>query len=233
MLESDIQGADGCCDAGRLHIPILVQSGYQAMKVEENVALFRSYTRADKVFADQFEALDDGNFIYRQNQRGAPIKVWALERDEFVDRFVKTRQRASWGMMLAITVVVIAELAIFDGAKAPGSDSFMYVGVGVLMVGFLIFWRWAWNAPARALVDRQPEGPALPKEVARRAGLKRMGWGQLAWAGLVVVIGGARIASQVDLLSGWNRLWLIGGALFIALLFWRIWQKWQADRCPD
>jgi hypothetical protein len=60
-----------------------------------------------------------------------------------------------------------------------------------------------------------------------------MGWGQLVWASLVLVIGGARIASQVNLLSGWNRLWLISGSLFVALLFWRIWQKWQADRFPD
>lgn len=197
------------------------------------MALFGSYTRADKLFADQFEATDDGNFIYRQNQKGSAINVWAWEKDKFVTGFVKARQRASWALMVGLILVAIAGVAIFGDAKAPGSDRFIYFGVGVSALGFFIFWRWAWKAPARALADRKPQGPALPKDVARRAGLKRLGWGQIAWAGLVLVIGGARIAASVDLLSGWNRLWLIGGVLLVALLCWRIWQKWQADRFPD
>jgi hypothetical protein len=222
------------CDRGRSYIFAREEKhACGTVKGYKNMALFRSLTRADKIFADQFEATDDGNFIYRQSQKGAPIKVWAWERDAFVDGFIKTRQRASWVLMLGMVGVAIAGFGIFGDAKAPGSDSFLYIGIGILTLGFLLFWRWAWKAPVRALADRQPQGPALAKDVASRAGLKRMSWGQFAWAGLIVVIGGARIASKVDILSGWNRLWLVGGFLYIVLLSWRIWQKWQADRFPD
>jgi hypothetical protein len=110
------------------------------------MAVLGSYTRADKVFADQFEATGDGNFIYRHNQKGAPIKVREWERDGFVDQFVKTRKRASWGLMLGVIGLATAGFAIFGDATAAGSDSFIYVGVGVLTVAFLIFWRWAWKA---------------------------------------------------------------------------------------
>ena len=132
--------------------------------------------------------------------------------------------------MIALSVVATA---IFGAPNDTRSEVFIYIGVGLAVVGFFIFWRWAWNAPSRALADRQPQGAALPKSDARRAGLKRMSWGQFAWSGLVVVIGSAKVASEVDVFSGWNRLWLVGGALFLGLLGWRVWQKWQADRLPD
>ena len=121
----------------------------------------------------------------------------------------------------------------FGDAKAVGADSFTYAGVGILSAAFLIFWRYAWRAPARALADRQPIGPALPKEVARRAALRRMSWGQFAWAGLVMVIGGARLSLNTNLLSGANRLWLIAGAGYVAVILWRMRQKLQADRFSE
>ena len=192
------------------------------------MALFRSYTRADKVFADQFEATDDGNFVYRLSQKGAPIKVWSWERDGFIDAFVKARKRASWGLFGGMIALSVVATAIFGAPNDTRSEVFIYIGVGLAVVGFFIFWRWAWNAPSRALADRQPQGAALPKSDARRAGLKRMSWGQFAWSGLVVVIGSAKVASEVDVFSGWNRLWLVGGALFLARFIHQGSPEWLA-----
>ena len=103
----------------------------------------------------------------------------------------------------------------------------------MVAAGFLVLWYWAWGVPARALADRQPLGAAFSRTEARRVALKQMKWGQFVWSGLIAVIGGAWLASKGDVLAGWNRLWLIVGALFIGLLCWRMWQKWQADRVSD
>ena len=190
-------------------------------------------TRADKLFADQFETTDDGAFLYRRSLKGAPIKVSLLERNEFVEQFIKMRQRAGWVLMFGLFALAISAVFIFNDADSRDAHTYMFVGAGAIVTAFLVFWRWAWSAPARLLADRQPEGPALEKIAARRAGLKRMAWEQFAFAGLAVLIGGVWLSTKVDLLAGWNRLWLVGGAAYVALLFLRIWQKWQADHIPD
>ena len=190
-------------------------------------------TRSDKLFAAQFEAQDDGSFTYRRSLKGAPIRVSLLERDEFVDQFAKVRQRASWGLGLGFIALVMSAIAIFPSAEAPGSDSYIYVGMGVVAVGFMIFWRWAWNAPARRLTDRPVLGQPLTRSEVRRAYLNRMNWGQFVFAGLALLIGVVWLATKVNLLEGWNRLWLIGIAAYVALIGMRVWQKWQADRLPD
>ncbi|AYJ85909.1 hypothetical protein D3Y57_07895 [Sphingomonas paeninsulae] len=196
------------------------------------MAIFSS-NRADHVFADQFEALDDGYFIYRYNRSGAPIKVSSSERTAFVDGFIKARRRASWGLVVGTIATVALVTAVFGRMDDAGMSRGTYIGAGISVLGFFLFWRWAWKAPVRALADRQCEGPALGKSEAKLAALKRMTWGQLVWSGLVTVIGGAWVSSKFDILSGWNRLWLIGIILFVGLLCWRIWQKWQAERAAQ
>ena len=43
-----------------------------------------SSSRADHVFADQFEALGDGSYVYRHNRRGAAKRVSSSERTAFI-----------------------------------------------------------------------------------------------------------------------------------------------------
>ena len=190
----------------------------------------KSFNRADKVFADQFEPEADGNFVYRRNRSGPAIRVWPHERDQFVDDFVTARTWAGRAMSVALIVLVLAATVIFSNANSPDVDLFIGIGVVIIAVGFAGFWRWAWAAPARALAGRPQLAPQLEKSAARRENLRRMNWGQFVWSSLVLLIGEVWVATKIDLLAGWHRLILLAGVVCFALIFWRMWQKWQADR---
>ena len=187
-------------------------------------------SRADHVFSEQFEALGDGNYVYRYNRSGVAKKVSSAERTAFIDGFSKARRRASWGLVVGVLATALVLTAVFGSTDDTAIATSAYLGGGLASVGFIIFWRWAWKAPARALADRQCESPALAKGEARRAAFRRMTWGQVAFSGLVTIIGSAWLASNVDVFSGWNRVGLIGIFMLVGINCWRIWQKLQADR---
>lgn len=190
----------------------------------------KTISRADKLFADQFELTDDGNFLYRRNRSGPAIKVWPHERDEFVNDFITARTWGTRGMIAAVIVLVVSAVAIFTDANSPSSDEFIWIGSGIIVAGFTVFLKWMWKAPTRALAERQQLAPKLEKVVARQANLQRMKWGQFAWAGIMLLIGGVWIATKINLLAGWHRLILLAGFLYLVLLVLRMWQKWEVER---
>jgi hypothetical protein len=193
------------------------------------MARLGSFTRADQLFADQFEPAADESFVYRKNRKGVPIRVSATERDAFIERFLKARRRAQWVLFFAIFLMIGIGVFLFEDQNSIQAEIFLYAGTGGLTALFLVAWRWAWAEPSRALAEREPMGPALEKSAARSAVLRRTSWGQFAFSGLVAIVGGAWLSTKVDLLSGWNRLWLLVGVLYVGMLALRIWQKWQVE----
>ncbi|MXP29602.1 hypothetical protein GRI58_12320 [Porphyrobacter algicida] len=192
-----------------------------------------TYTRADKVFADQFEPTDGGDFIYRRNRSGPAVKVTPHERDQFVDHFVAARTWAGRGLMAAMIALAVLGATLFSDTKSSNFEQFLWISMSVAVVGFLIVWKWAWNAPARTLAERPQIAPPIEKLKARQASLRRMKWGQFIWAGIAVTIGGVWLATKIDLMAGWHPIILVAGALYIGLAILRVCQKWQADHVPD
>lgn len=185
-----------------------------------------------KAFADQFEQ-DGTSFVYRQSQKGEAIRVSADERRKFIDEFDQSVRRAKWIIYGGLTLALVGIIGFSLLADSDVSQSAIFVCIGIVMIPYFAYYRWAWVAPSRELGSRTPiAGKRHPDEV-RRLRFERMTFGQLAGAafgGLMVPFIGS---SRQDVFSGWNRLWLVFGGGLVLLAAVQAFRKWrfeQADR---
>jgi tetratricopeptide (TPR) repeat protein len=188
-----------------------------------------SWSRVRESFADQFEQ-DGSNFIYRRSQKGEAFRVSPAEHDRFLDEFDRNLSRAKWIIYLGLTVV-LGGIVLFSFRRSSDlSQGVLFLGVGLAMMPYLAYYRWAWAAPARELAGRIPIAGARASEEVRRLRFQRITYGQLAGAafgGLMIPFIGS---SRQNVFSGWNRLWLVFGGALILLAAVQAFRKWRFEQ---
>lgn len=188
-----------------------------------------SWGRIRQTFADQFDQ-DGASFIYRRSQKGEAIRVSAEERSKFIEEFDRNVGRAKWMIYLGITLVLggIIGFSLLRGTDL--SQGTIFIGIGLAMIPYVVFYRWAWAAPARELAGRTPIAGERPSDEVRRIRFQRMTYGQLAGA----AFGGAVIpfigSSRQDEFSGWNRLWLVFGGALVLFAGIQAFRKWRFEQ---
>ena len=182
-----------------------------------------------QTFADQFDQ-DGTNFVYRRSQKGDALRVSAEERRKFIEEFDRNVRRTKWIIYAGLTVVFGGTIGISLLRGFELSQAAIFIGIGVVMIPYFVYFRWAWAAPARELAGRTPvAGERSPDEV-RRLRFRRMTYGQLAVSavgGLVFPFIGSR---HGDIFSGWNRLWLLFGGAIVLLAAVQAFRKWRFEQ---
>jgi len=113
----------------------------------------QSSRRVREIFADQFELLGD-NYVYRKHLKGAPIRVSADERENYIAAFDAYIRYGSWGIFAGAIILGIS-MAVYAVETATSlSDTLLYVGLGSITVAFMAGYYWVWNVPARELRGR-------------------------------------------------------------------------------
>jgi hypothetical protein len=187
------------------------------------------YDRLKESFADQFEP-DRGGFVYRKRMKGAPIQMTQGERDRFIADFGRRLRYGSWSIIPA-TMVLIGVLALLvPDIDSPLAQFAMYGGIAAILVPFLVFFYWAWNAPERELGHRLPAGPPRSKDDVSRVAFARISYGQLGLAVLAALLLIWRASAMSDVFHGWGVLWLVfAGALILAAAIQAL-RKWRLER---
>jgi hypothetical protein len=191
--------------------------------------MFFQQERLLQLFADQFTA-DGPDFLYRKNSRQSAIRVTADERQAFIADFARALSRIFWllilGMVVGIAGLVIYETA-FNGADQPYFTYAVFAfAFAVYMAGYYHYW----NAPWRALRTRGVAGGALTRGQARAIALSKISWWQFALAALAVPFLLGSFTHYDRLTVGWNRLWLVGAALYYAMLAYQVYGKLSLGR---
>ncbi|MCJ1959512.1 hypothetical protein MTR65_02290 [Novosphingobium sp. 2637] len=165
------------------------------------------------MFADQFTADAEGA-LYRKSQKGAQYRVSEAEKEAFITAYCAHIRYANWSMIMAIVLLSVLVPWFNRGRDVSESMFAIRIGVYAIMVAFVVFYYWSWNAPARALRHRTPERAALTREQARGLVLSKITYRKLA---LVASIGMGLVlkhSQETDLFQSWALVWLaIGGAL--------------------
>src|SRR3954463_2011086 len=114
-----------------------------------------SWDRVRQTFADQFEQ-DGTSFVYRRSQTGEAIRVSAGERRKFIDEFDQNVRRAKWIIYGGLTLVFggLIGFSLLKGFDLPHAA--IFVGIGLVMIPYFLYYRWAWAAPSRELGSRTP-----------------------------------------------------------------------------
>ena len=187
-----------------------------------------SFRHLREMFAAQFDADGDG-FIYRYSNKGPAIRVTAAEREAFLKQF----GRSLWlmvGLIIAAILAWFAAFAFYIGQDREPPEGLVYLGLVGIAAGSGAASYWAWRAPVRALRARTPVARAKTGEEYRREYLGKLGYGQLAFAGLFGVAVPFLVSRDFDVFSGWNRLWFVfGGGLVIVALVQAV-RKWRIER---
>jgi tetratricopeptide (TPR) repeat protein len=187
-----------------------------------------SWNRARQSFADQFEPRGN-DFIYRKSQKGAGFKVTSAERHRFVESFDNHLRRAKWIIGIGCAVVLGIVVALSMYLNMDPSTPIIFAGVGLAMIPYLAYFRWAWVGPARELANRIPVAGERSPEDVQRLRFQRMSYGQLASAafgGLAVPFVGV---SRGGIFSGWNELWLVFGGAIVLLTAVQALRKWRFE----
>jgi Flp pilus assembly protein TadD len=187
------------------------------------------WDRIRQTFADQFEQ-DGKNFFYRRSQKGEAIRVSAEERNKFIDEFDRNVRRANWIIYAGLTLVLGGIIAFSLLRGSDLSQVAVFVGIGLVMIPYSAYYRWAWAAPARELAGRTPVARERTPDEVRRLRFERMKYGQLAAAafgGLIIPFVGA---SRQNVFSGWGRLWLVLGGAFALLAVVQAFRKWRFEQ---
>lgn len=180
-------------------------------------------------FANQFEKCGR-DYIYRKSQKGEAFRVSVLEHDRFLEQFNRNLRRAAWIMYVAIAVTLGAVVLVTLHADTDLTLPITVGSIALAMIPYVLYFRWAWAAPARELAGRAPvAGERSPDEV-RRLRFQQITYGQLAVAAIgglaIPFIGGAR----QDVFSGWNRLWLVFGGALVLVAAVRAFRKWRFEQ---
>jgi hypothetical protein len=188
-----------------------------------------SWDRVRQTFADQFEQ-DGTGFVYRRSQKGEAIRVSADERRKFIHEFDQNVRRAKWIISggLTLTFGGLIGFSLFKGFDL--SEAAIFVGIGLVMIPYFAYYRWAWAAPSRELGGRTPIAGERDRDEVRRSRFERMTYGQLAGAafgGLMIPFIGS---SRQDVFAGWNRLWLVFGGGLVLFAALQAFRKWRFEQ---
>ena len=104
-----------------------------------------AWGRVRQSFADQFEPRGS-EFIYRKSQKGAGFKVTPAERDRFVESFDSHLTRAKWIIGVGVTVVIGIVVSLSTYRNIDPSQSAFFASIGLAMVPYLAYFRWAWGS---------------------------------------------------------------------------------------
>lgn len=180
-------------------------------------------------FGAQFEP-NDGGYLYRKGLREAPMQVSASERDAFLAKFVRECRRLIWlsvGLAMAGIVTVVTA---YSAAERELPEWAIFALVAVIVLVLLIGTIRLWNAPARSLQRRPELGVRRTRAEVRRRYLTQMSWGEMATLAGAGAVGYVSQAWGHDIWTGWGRLWLVGGALFVLLFVNQAISKFRFDR---
>ena len=181
-------------------------------------------------YARQF-APDGGDYLYRKNQREAPVRVTAAERDAFVEDFERATK---WtlplllaGMLLASFVGVVIAVTWSDAYQIP-----MMIG-GLALVTGLYFWvvTRAWNAAARAVAGRPVLGARRADEEWKRVQLGALSY---KWMAFIALFGVYQVASSFldpnRLVPLLDTLRLVVGIGMLAVVAVQGFRKYRVER---
>lgn len=179
-----------------------------------------------KIFADQFVS-DAHGYIYRKGQKGAAFRVSEAERDNFIGTFNKRIRYASWSIVPAtISLILLLAWLISEGDRSEAKVA-SWIGVGAILLPFLAFSYWSWNAPTRELRKRTPESPALSESEARALAFSKITYGQLSLAALIGIYLVWKKSLKTDVLQGWGIIWLLMGGGLVLLAAVQVLRKWR------
>lgn len=160
-----------------------------------------SDTPHDK-FLDQFD-WDGGDWLYRFKTTGAAYRVTDAEKDALVATFDR-QQRWSFWLALPLLLAFVVWFLWSAPTAAPGSFLAEVRSFGPFFLGMLLGWgvrfaidHFTFRAPLRALGQRTPVAPALPKKERRRLTLEQLP--------LTVLVGTATVSFLVLLFVALER----------------------------
>lgn len=189
----------------------------------------RGWDGVRELFAEQFEQ-HGSYFTYRRSQKGPAIQVSAEEQRAFIEDFDRNLRRANSIIYVGLTVVLGGVVLFTILTETDLSESAIFAGIGVVMIPYFLYYRWAWTKPARDLAGRTPIAGERPSEEVRRLQFKRMSYGQLAGAAIAGLALPFIVSSGEDVFSGWRRLWLAFSAAIVLLAAVQALRKWQFER---
>lgn len=183
------------------------------------------FDRVRQTFQDQFST-DSNGLMYRKGQKGAPVRVSEMERENFIATFNKTIRYTTWAIFPAtITLILLLVWLVPDTNSTMGTVA-IWIGLGAILAPFMGVFYWAWNAPARELQRRTPEGAALTKEEARALAFSKITYGQLALAAVMGVGLVWKMSAKTDVFHGGGLVWLVCGGFLIGLAGIQAIRKW-------
>ncbi|MFC0588180.1 hypothetical protein ACFFF7_02005 [Novosphingobium aquiterrae] len=184
------------------------------------------FDRVRQLFVDQFTP--DGNgYFYRKSYKGAQFRVSKAERDSFIADFNRRIRYSSWSTVAATIILVLLVVWLVPDSDSTAAKVAVWIGVGAILCPFLLFYYWAWNAPARELQHRMPAGAALTKIEARALAFSKITYGQLV---LAAAFGVWLVWSQslkTDVFHGLGLIWLAMGGGLILLSTVQAFRKWH------
>lgn len=183
---------------------------------------------AVEAFGAQFEPEGTG-YVYRQDHKGAPIRVSRAELDRFVSEYERGYGFLFWGFLVMILVVCFGYIAVtFDRPEADPAFAIWSVAI-LSTILFFGAHTWLWRAPARALTGRIPIGRPRSAAAVRKATLARISYTNLVFAAAAAVLLYYRETDGRDLLTGWNLAWtaLLGAALMGVGI--QAFRKWRSE----
>lgn len=184
------------------------------------------FDRVRQLFAEQFSG-DSRGFVYRKGQKGAPIRLSEIERDEFVAAFNKRIRYASWSLIPATVGLILLLVWLVPDTDSAAGQMATWVGIAAILVPFMAIYYWAWNAPSRELERRTPAGAALTKEEARTLALSKITYGHLMLAALMGLGLVWKTSTKTDVFHGWGVAWLVFGGALIVLAGLQAIRKWR------
>jgi MFS family permease len=189
-----------------------------------------SWQQLRENFADQFEPLGEDKYLYRRNQKSAPIEVTAVERARFIDQYGRRLRYSMWSMVAGLIVFMGAVVWWTVARNSDLPDLVLYIGIGLITTIAIGYLYWIRGAPARELERRGPVGRERSRDEMRALFFKKMGYGQLAGAAFAGLVLAFSRAGKEDLFHGWHRLWLVLAALLVLAAGVQAFRKWRFER---
>ena len=189
------------------------------------MSLNSNFDRVRQLFAEQFSS-DSRGFIYRKRQTGAPIRISEKERDAFVATFNSRIRYIVWSIIAATIGLIALMTWLTPDVDSTSGQVSVWAGLLAILIPSMVVYHWAWNAPARELKRRTPEGLGLTKEEARALAFSKVTYRQLMLPGLMGVGLVWKNSAKTDVFHGWGIFWLILGAALVALSGLQAIRKW-------
>lgn len=173
-----------------------------------------AHARVMQQFANRFER-DGEAYVFRASLSAPGYAVDAATRDRLVSEF---NRRYLWLVRVTVVLVVliftaVAWFLVARAGEVPDPVTWLILGGGLGL--HLLPFYWLWNAPLRELRDWTPTVEGRSRLEARRLALRRLTWGRLGAAVLLIPFTLWRASARINVFVGWGRLWLVfcGAAL--------------------